>query len=62
MIRMQGVGHENHEAKQSQQAGSGPSNGERAPLPLLFQAEMGADFADRRTKPMGRGVFSIAMP
>ena len=44
---MQGVGHENHEAKQSQQEGSGPSDGERSPLPLPFQAEMGTDFAEK---------------
>jgi len=41
---MQGLSHENHKAKQSQQAGSGPSDGKQTPLPLCFQAKMGADF------------------
>jgi len=44
MIGVEGMGHENYKAEQSQQAGSGPCNRKCTPLSLRFQAEMGADF------------------
>jgi hypothetical protein len=44
VIGMQSMGHKHHQAKQPQQAGSGPSDDKHAPLPLRFQTEMGADF------------------
>jgi hypothetical protein len=47
MIGVEGMGYENYEAEQSQEARGGPCNGLRTPLPLRFQAEMGADFAER---------------
>src|SRR5438477_5060369 len=44
MLWVESMGHEDHEAEQSQQAGSGPCNGTRIPLPLRGEAEMSSGF------------------